>query len=130
AERPAVRSKQREEALKHYRKGLDFDLNGKPSEAMREYREAIRLDPTLAEAHSNLGVILKDLGKLDEAIKEYREAIRLDPALGEAHNNLAIALYLKGDYAGAWKEVKLCRRYGITPHPDFVRALSERMPEP
>ncbi len=129
-ERPAVRSKQREEALKHYRKGLDFDVSGKPSEAMREYREAIRLDPTLAEAHSNLGVILKDLGKLDEAIKEYREAIRLDPTLGEAHNNLAIALYFKGDYAGAWKEVKLCRKYGITPHPDFLKALSERMPEP
>ncbi|MCL6518811.1 MAG: tetratricopeptide repeat protein [Armatimonadetes bacterium] len=128
--RQVVRSKQRENALKHYRKGLDFDLQGNLNEAMKEYQEAIRIDPTFAEAHSNLGVILKELGKLDEAIGEYRKAIRLDPTLGEAHNNLAIALYFKGDYAGAWREVELCRKYGVIPHPDFLKALSERMPEP
>ena len=42
-------------------------------------REAIRLKPDDAHAHSNLGNALKDQGKLDEAIAEYRTAIRLKP---------------------------------------------------
>jgi len=69
-------------------------------------------------------------GKGDEAIREYQEAIRLEPDLASAHNNLAISLYLKGDYAEAWKEVRLCRKYGLNPHPGFIKALSQKMPEP
>ena len=42
-------------------------------------REAIRLKPDDAAAHSNLGIALTSQGKLDEAIAAYREAIRLKP---------------------------------------------------
>ena len=61
---------------------------GKLDEAIAAYREAIRLKPDYAEAHSNLGIALAGQGKLDEAIAEYREAIRLKPDYAAAHNNL------------------------------------------
>jgi len=35
-----------------------------------------------------------------------------------------------GDYAGAWKEIGECRRYGLTPSPNLLKALSDKMPEP
>jgi len=117
-------------ASAHYGAGLVLDQQGKTQEAIREYREAIRLNPNVAQVHGNLGLALMSQGKGDEAIREYQEAIRLEPDLASAHNNLAISLYLKGDYAEAWKEVRLCRKYGLNPHPGFIKALSQKMPEP
>ena len=99
-------------------------------EAIREYREAVRLDPSLAQAHNKLGRALGRQGKNDEAIQEFRQAVRLKPDYATAHNNLAVSLYFKGDYAESWKEVRLCRKYGLDPHPGFLEALSQKMPEP
>jgi Flp pilus assembly protein TadD len=100
------------------------------NEAVREYKEAIRLKPDFAEAHSNLGVAYKELGDFDSAIREYRIAIRLKPGFQQAHSNLAIAHYFKENYAEAWKEVYECRRLGAAPNPDFLDALSQKMPDP
>ena len=41
---------------------------GKPDEALACYRRALELKPDYAEAHSNLGIALKDQGKLEEAV--------------------------------------------------------------
>ena len=46
---------------------------------MAEYREAIRLDPDLIDAHNGLAVTLANQGKLEEAVAEFREIIRVDP---------------------------------------------------
>ena len=65
---------------------------GRFDEAIVVCRQAVRLKPDLAEAHSNLGNALKGKRQLDEAIVSYRQAIRLKPDLAEAHNNLGNAL--------------------------------------
>jgi Flp pilus assembly protein TadD len=80
--------------------------------------------------HYNLGLSLQQQGKFKEAIREYRIAVQAKPDLVQGHNNLAIVLFLEGDYAGSWKEVHACRQLGMNPHPDFVHALSEKMPDP
>nr|AHZ45649.1 serine/threonine protein kinase [uncultured bacterium] len=69
---------------------------GRMDEAIRAYREAIRLDPRDAATHFNLALALKAKGQLDEAIAAYREAIRLDPRDAAAHNNLGVALKARG----------------------------------
>ena len=51
----------------------------KPREAVDVLREAVRLKPGYAAAHSNLANVLQVLGRLDEAIAEQREAVRLEP---------------------------------------------------
>ena len=72
-------------------------------EAVTEYREAIRLNPDVAEVHYNFGIALRTIGRLDEAIAENREAIRLNKGFAEAHCNL-------GNY--------LCEKY------EFIEGLS------
>ena len=42
----------------------------------------------LAEAHSNLGIMLQELGRLDEALASYNQAIALKPDYAEAHRFL------------------------------------------
>ena len=54
-------------------------MQGRVDEAIPHLQEALRLDPSHAEAHSNLGVALARRGRVVEAIDHYREALRLDP---------------------------------------------------
>ena len=133
-----------DEAVKQYRAALkispDADtylrlagilIRGKKlEEALDCYQNAVRLRPDDPLLHYNLGIAFEMQNRRDEAIRQYEEAVRIQPGYVKVHKNLAVALYLKGDYTGAWKEVKLCRQYGGTPHPDFVRALAEKMAEP
>jgi protein O-GlcNAc transferase len=54
------------------------------------------LDPSLAEAHSDLGDLLAAEGQVQTASDEYEQAIRLKPDLYEAHLSLGTIL-AKGD---------------------------------
>jgi len=45
-----------------------------------EMLEAIRNDPTDADAYNGLGYALEKMGDLSEAVKQYRMATHLDPA--------------------------------------------------
>jgi Flp pilus assembly protein TadD len=63
-------------------------------EAKAAFERALKLDPNLAIAHSNLGAILGMKGDMFGAVEELETAVRLDPQSSMAHNNLAIA-YLK-----------------------------------
>ncbi|MDH7482941.1 MAG: tetratricopeptide repeat protein, partial [Armatimonadota bacterium] len=131
------------EAVVQYRRALDVDPNyfsahinlagalaeqGKLDEAVVHYQQAILIRPTDPNAHFSLGVLYGEKGLIDDEVREYREAIRLRPNFGEAHNNLAVALYYKGRYDEAWEEVRLSRRYGVSPDASFLKALSEKMP--
>ena len=57
-------------------------------EAEAEFREAIRVDPAIAQAHGNLGMVLRDTKRYQEAEAAFREAIRLNPAHTLARKNL------------------------------------------
>jgi len=48
---------------------------------MAAFVEAARLQPDLAEAHANLGVIYAKQGRVADAAAEYAEAVRLKPDL-------------------------------------------------
>ena len=64
--------------------------------AIREYREALRLEPGAADVHNNLGGLLAEGGNLAGARAEFEEALRLKPDYAEARANL-------GARAGRWR---------------------------
>ncbi|MBD1997942.1 tetratricopeptide repeat protein [Leptolyngbya sp. FACHB-541] len=72
--------------------GRTLAARGRVDEAIAAYRRALQIDPNLAVAHNNLGIVLARRGRLQEAADAYREAIRLDPNLANAYNNLAEVL--------------------------------------
>lgn len=55
-------------------------------------RKAIRLDPELAEAHANLGLLLDQSGMPVEAEAHYLHSIICNPDLGQTHLNLGALL--------------------------------------
>lgn len=58
---------------------------------------AIKQNPMLAEAYSNLGNVFKERGQLQEALENYRHAVRLKPDFIDGYINLAAALVAAGD---------------------------------
>lgn len=58
---------------------------------------AIKQNPLLAEAYSNLGNVYKERGQLQEALENYRHAVRLKPDFIDGYINLAAALVAAGD---------------------------------
>ncbi|MDH7482890.1 MAG: tetratricopeptide repeat protein [Armatimonadota bacterium] len=116
--------------LAHYNLARLLIERGRLQDALPHLEEVVRLNPTNAEAHLDLGAVLVDMQRIDEGIAHYIEVIKLKPDFPPVHNNLAVAYFFKGQYAAAWEEVKLCRKYGMTPHPEFIKALSSKMPEP
>jgi tetratricopeptide (TPR) repeat protein len=88
--------------------GGSYPLNQREGaeERARWLQAAVAVAPTNCNAHSNLGIALKDKGDLDGAIVESQEAIRLDPKAAWPYNNLGFGLFNKGDLDGAIVEYR------------------------
>jgi tetratricopeptide (TPR) repeat protein len=70
-------------------------------EAEKLYREAIRLDPLLFIAHTNLGNILFRRGNMQGALALYEQAVAGDDRQPEAHYNLGYVLLDMGRHRDA-----------------------------
>jgi tetratricopeptide (TPR) repeat protein len=62
---------------------------------------AIKANPALAEAYSNLGNVYKERGQLNSALESYRHAVHLKPDFIDGYVNLAAALVAALDLDGA-----------------------------
>ena len=63
---------------------------GRTKEGVAAYEHALRLDPSLATAHSNLGVAYAEMGRVSEAIREFEAALRLEPGHPQARESLQL----------------------------------------
>jgi len=104
--------------IAHCHLGNALSSKGDLDAAIKEYHEALKIEPKDWAAHNNLGLALERKGDLPAAIKEYREASRLEPDFWGAHINLGLALARKGDLPAAIKE------YGeaLRLNPNYVAA--------
>ncbi|HWW00180.1 MAG TPA: tetratricopeptide repeat protein [Candidatus Acidoferrum sp.] len=65
-------------------------------EAVDNYRQALKLDPSFPDAHFQLANALFKQGAGEEAIREYQEALRCRPVWARAHNNFGFVLERMG----------------------------------
>jgi Flp pilus assembly protein TadD len=81
-----------------------------PDEALRHFREAVRLEPGQIEPQNNLCHTAAHVGLLDEAVKACSATIRLDPTIAAAHNDLGGALASQGRIDAARPEFEAAVR--------------------
>ncbi|OHB82934.1 MAG: hypothetical protein A2Z38_11175 [Planctomycetes bacterium RBG_19FT_COMBO_48_8] len=65
--------------------------------------ESVRIYPTFAEAHFNLGFAYHLKKNYDKAVEHYSRVVRLVPDRAEAHNNLGLVLFQQGKVEKAQK---------------------------
>ncbi len=65
--------------------------------AIREYKQALLLDPENVNVYNSIGVCYGVLGQLDEALEEFKIAISLNPAEAMAIYNAGLVYTIMGD---------------------------------
>ncbi|MEO1428207.1 MAG: tetratricopeptide repeat protein [Cyanobacteria bacterium J06632_19] len=84
------------------------------------YRQAIAMQPNLAEAHHNLAVVLAEQKKLQEAVDCYSKALTLQPDYIEAYKHLGDVLQQQDKL----DEAADAYRKALKLKPDYAQAYS------
>jgi tetratricopeptide (TPR) repeat protein len=81
-----------------------------PPDVQVHLKKAVALDPRLAKAHFQLGVLYGDEGRYPEAIAALEEAVRLEPSMAQAHYRLAQAYRRTGQEERAARALEAFER--------------------
>ncbi|MGC2636797.1 MAG: tetratricopeptide repeat protein [Acidobacteriaceae bacterium] len=84
--------------------GYVYKHNGDREEAVAEFSEALRRDPTVVTAYVNRGFVLNDMQQPARAAADFHEAIEREPKNGQAHLGLAFSDLALNRPAGAVHE--------------------------
>jgi Flp pilus assembly protein TadD len=101
SELEAGKQKIGENFLLSYFLGLSLDRAGKRSEGLAAFQDAVRLNPSSAEAHLGIGKMELALGRVNDAIVELQETLRLSPGNLQAQRLLTQAYRRAGDTKSA-----------------------------
>ena len=88
-------------AYGHFQLAYVYTALKRGDEARAEYERTIALDPKMAEAYLNLGLLLLDKGDNAAAVLPLRKAVDLLPAQSRPRYLLAVALDRSGNEAAA-----------------------------
>lgn len=120
---PDLEVRTRELLLRHPQSGLLWKILGvalwmQSKDALVAMQRAAELLPGDAEAHGNLGNVLRSHGQLEGAVRSHRRALELNPGYAESHNNLGSVL----QDLGRLDEAAASFRRATLLKPDFAMA--------
>ena len=96
----------RADAERLFAQGVQAQQAHRLPEAMQSYRLATRADPTLFEAHYNLGLAATEAGNLSAALAAYENALAVQPQSLDARYNFALVLKQANYLADAVNELE------------------------
>jgi serine/threonine protein kinase/Tfp pilus assembly protein PilF len=120
------------EAYKYSRLGKHFEGLYRKSnkdedfgEALKNYRQALAVEPNYAEAYWGLGMLYEAryvrndrIDDLTEMLNSYKMAYDADPLLAEAHIGMALAYFYKEEFDQAFNSLRMAVR--IDPENPIV----------
>jgi tetratricopeptide (TPR) repeat protein len=106
------------DAARALEQGRAHIARGEMAAAAVALREALRVQPDLAEARASLGLALYAMGDLDTAADELRRLLRARPDLDEARLTLAAVLVARQEWPAARAELERA----LAARPELVQA--------
>lgn len=88
--------------LAHYNLGLVHEKKGDSQSALKQYQEAVRLQPNYGAAYYRMGQLLEEVRRADEAREAYGRAVEFAPDLAEAHYRYGMMSYTAGELENAF----------------------------
>jgi tetratricopeptide (TPR) repeat protein len=101
--------------------GIAMAQGGDLTGAIEQYQQVLRLTPSSAVAHYNLGVLSLELKSEDEAREHFNAALALDPGFKSAHFQLANLLMRDGHFTEAVSHYARAMELGLDN--EFVRLM-------
>lgn len=108
-----------DQAPAHMLLGREFSIIGRTDVALREFNEALRLEPGVAEVHYNLGRVHAMDDDFPKARVELEKAIQINPNYIEAYNALGFTMEAVGDDAAALQDYQTAIRLNEERHAKF-----------
>ena len=106
------------------RYGLLLATTGSYDKALVQLREAVRLNPNLAQVHGDLADVFSAQGHIERAADEYRRAIQLNPEAYAAHLSLGQILARAGNMAEARAHIAKAAQ---SPDPEVRQAAQKAL---
>ncbi len=94
--------------------GIAYQMMFNSKDAMRCYKESLKLDPRNSQVMNNLGTIYASEREYGQADKMYRKAIKIDPHSAIAYKNLGTNLLAERKYQKGWEAYQ--RAIALDPH--------------
>ena len=88
------------------------------SRAIRLFNKVIKINPNIADVHSNLGLVFKELGEFKKAENSIEQAIKINPNHFASHNNLGNIFKDLGKFEKAIS----CYEQAIQINPNYAKA--------
>ena len=82
----------------NYNLARAFYSMGKKEEALKYYREAVRINPYFEEAIFNLAHIESGLGLFEDSVKSYKQFIEMQPANMKAYFGMGDAYAMMREF--------------------------------
>jgi protein O-mannosyl-transferase len=113
----------------HFNLGNALLHAGRLEDAIRQYEQAVQIDPHHQEVHNNLAFALLQAGRVNDAIAQLEQAVRISPDSADGHYNLGNAYLRAGrvqDATGQYEQaVRLNPNY-VQAHVNLGFALAQR----
>jgi len=111
--------RRREKSIEHYNTASQLHLDGKPDEALAEYRTALELNDKLYAAWNNMGQLLMDQGNYADAVSAFQIASKMEPTDPRPEYNIGLT-YQKVGWA---QDSYLHFEQAIGRDPNYMPAL-------
>lgn len=108
------------EALEAWERGVQLEADGDLNAAVEYYELAVQEEPTFAEAHYNLGMVLGELDQPDQALEHIQAARDLDPDVFD----YMVAEAKASAEAGEYEDARRLFNEVISRQPDNLTAIN------
>ena len=75
--------------------------SNRPDAALKQFQEALAIDPTMGDAYNNIGKILETRAQYGEALEKYHQAVKFKPYLAAPYLNIGRLYARQKRYAEA-----------------------------